>query len=48
MVASPDSDPSHRTSIQMTPTPDEERKFAELAQARGKGPASHAREVVTA
>lgn len=35
-------------SIQITLTPDEERKFAELAHARGKNPADHASEVVSA
>jgi hypothetical protein len=35
-------------SILITLTPDEERKLAELARARGKDPAAHAHDVVTA
>jgi hypothetical protein len=35
-------------SILITLTPEEERKLAELARARGKDPAAHAHDVVTA
>jgi hypothetical protein len=35
-------------SIHITLTPEEERKLAELARARGKDPATHAHDVVTA
>ncbi len=35
-------------SIQITLTPDEEHKLAELARARGKDPATHAHDVVAA
>jgi hypothetical protein len=35
-------------SIHTTLTPEEERKLAELARARGKDPAAHARDVVAA
>jgi hypothetical protein len=35
-------------SIQITLTPAEERKLAELARARGKDPADHAHDVVAA
>jgi predicted transcriptional regulator len=35
-------------SIHITLTPEEERKLAELARARGKDPAAHAHDAVTA
>ncbi len=35
-------------SLSITLTPDQERKLAELARARGKDPAAHAHDVVTA
>ena len=35
-------------TIHITLTPDEERKLADLARARGKDPAGHAHDVVTA
>jgi hypothetical protein len=35
-------------SILITLTPEEERKLAELARTRGKDPAAHAHDVVTA
>jgi hypothetical protein len=35
-------------SIHITLTPEQERKLAELARARGKDPAAHAHDVVTA
>ncbi len=35
-------------SIQITLTPEEERKLTELARARGKDPAAHAHDVVIA
>jgi hypothetical protein len=35
-------------SIQISLTPEEERKLAELAHARGKDPADHAHDVVAA
>jgi predicted transcriptional regulator len=35
-------------SIHITLTPEEERKLAELARARGKDPAAHAHDVVAA
>jgi hypothetical protein len=35
-------------SIHITLTPEEERKLGELARARGKDPAAHAHDVVTA
>jgi hypothetical protein len=34
--------------LQITLTPEEERKLAELARMRGKDPAAHAHDVVTA
>src|SRR4051794_14068306 len=44
----PSPNPSPAMSIHITLTPEEERKLAELARARGKDPAAHAQDVVTA
>jgi hypothetical protein len=41
-------DPSPNMSIQITLTPDQERKLAELARASGNDQAAHAHDVVTA
>ena len=41
-------DPSPIMTITITLTPEEERKLADLARARGKDPAAHAHDVVTA
>ena len=41
-------DPSPTMTITITLTPEEERKLADLARARGKDPAAHAHDVVTA
>jgi hypothetical protein len=35
-------------SIEITLTPEQERKLVELARARGKDPAAHAHDVVAA
>ncbi len=44
----PRPEPSPTMSIHITLSPEEERKLAELARARGQDPASHARDVVAA
>jgi hypothetical protein len=48
MDMTPSPEPSPAMSIQITLTPGEEQKLTELARARGKDPAAHAHDVVTA
>ena len=45
---SPSTDPSPMMSIHITLTSEQERKLSELARARGKDPAAHVHDVVTA